>query len=796
VELTPAGIRLGERTRLLYGGEVQYYRVRDRGRDPQRTHDAWARTLDLMRQAQMNMVTTYVPWDYHELEPGRFRWDGVADLEHFFALCGERDMAVIAKPGPFINSEWPTGVGSFGAVPAWFKERHPQALALQGDGKPFTTDLFKRGRGGQPSPFAPEFLAATRAWFEALAPRLRPWIERGVVFGLQIDNETNFFFGDHYAVDYNPHALAHYRDWLARHYGDLDLLNRAYGTAWTAFEQVEPPRVRPARSDDPAQNLIHQDWFAAAQEGIGRFHQRLRADWEALGVREPDVVFFTNDSPHTFPRLTLRDDPSTLPRNMTQWHGRTKNLAGLATLDAYPKQYPVNDRPLDYPFMTGYFSKRFADANDRHYRFAGEAPTATGHCYGMELEGGLFEVPLLGIPLRVPAATTEHVLLQHLGRGSALATIYVLRAGYNDDDTPYFQNAALGVDGETTPRWESLVRYGRALEAHGDALLRSQPVESGVAVAVDGRFDAPAAGVSVHPARVQVDEACAAFGLCELAGFDPAVIDLEDGPTLSRHDLLVLLNPDVVHLRVARDLSDYVHGGGHLLNLLHPGRHDESWRRGGEAEALLAESLFAAGGRFVASPRARGRRRLELSVPGGLGGTLRAGPWVGWFEDPPEPVEVLARLGGPQGAVVGWTAPVGAGRVTCFAVNPGAVCASSRYYVEAGAQVQRARDLLTWIAEQAGARPAVRCVDAAASAWARRLPEGGGFVFVTGRLKAARTVTVEVLDPAAVIGEGAGPWRVTDLLQQRVLVSRAEALERVDVPLASYGTALLRIERA
>jgi len=156
---------------------------------------------------------------------------------------------------------------------------------------------------------------------------------------------------------------------------------------------------------------------------------------------------------------------------------------------------------------------------------------------------------------------------------------------------------------------------------------------------------------------------------------------------------------------------------------------------------------------------------------------------------------VLARLGDERGPVVGWTAPVGAGRVTCFGANVAAVCAGSRYYVEQAEQLGRARDLLRWIADLAGARPAVRCVDASASVWARRSPAGGGFLFVTGRLSAPQRVRLELLDPAAVLGEGPGPWRVTELLEERVLLQGAAQVSQLEVPLGSYGTALLRISQ-
>ena len=63
---------------------------------------------------------------------------------------------MILKPGPFINSEWPRGVGSYGAIPEWFKQANPNALARQPDGSFFSTDFLGRADGHQPSYYAPQ----------------------------------------------------------------------------------------------------------------------------------------------------------------------------------------------------------------------------------------------------------------------------------------------------------------------------------------------------------------------------------------------------------------------------------------------------------------------------------------------------------------------------------------------------------------------------------------------------------------------------------------------------------------
>lgn len=797
VAITPQGLSVRGRTRLLYGGEVQYFRIRDRNRDAAVTHRMWEQTLDQLVAAGMNLVTCYVPWDVHEPSEGTFDFSGINDLPRFLEMCHARDLAVVFKPGPFINAEWPYGLGTFGAIPEWFKVKYPGSLARKPDGSPFTVDLLGGPRGRQPSFFSPELRAHTERFFQRLAPIIQRFVhQQPTIMSIQIDNETNFYFADRYASDYSSHGLAQYRAFLRARYGTVAALNGLYGTSYADFDQVQPPTRAPDRSAATLENLRHQDWFDAGQAGIEEYHLTLRGMWERLGVREPDVLFCTNDSPHTF--------PSPLNRDLAMWHGGVKNKAGVAMLDAYPRQLPTSgDRPLDMPFLTSFFSKRFATSNDG-YAFAGGPPVAAGKCYGAELEGGLFGIPLLNVPLPVPVTTTDQVLLQHIGRGSALAAVYVFRAGLNRDDSPYFSQAAVAIDGATQPRYEVLRRWGRVVRTRGDELLASVEVECDIAVAVDSRFDAPAGGVAGRPAKAQVDEAAGAFGWLEDAGLNPAVVDLRDlAPgDLSRYELVVFANPDVVHEDAARLLDDYVRQGGDLVNILHTGKHDQRWRRGTVTESLLGRGLFGDGqhsGTFEDTLVAGSN--MNLRAPAGPSGPLAVGPFlhkhtltggaapVAWDRTFPF---------GADGPVVAWTAARGAGQVTHFGTNPGHVFTSGGYYGVGAAELLLGRDLARWLATRARARgPVVSVRDAAGTAWARRVPNDGAFVFAASRISAPTTLAVSLHDLAALGLDPARTYVVEEVLTGMRFGPRSGAdLQRsgLAVPVGPYGAAVLRVE--
>ncbi len=72
----------------LASGAIHYSRV-PRG--------LWRDRIRAARQAGLNCIETYVFWNVHEPEPGRFVFEGDADLRAFVAMIGEEGMWCILR---------------------------------------------------------------------------------------------------------------------------------------------------------------------------------------------------------------------------------------------------------------------------------------------------------------------------------------------------------------------------------------------------------------------------------------------------------------------------------------------------------------------------------------------------------------------------------------------------------------------------------------------------------------------------------------------------------------------------
>ena len=107
-----------------------------------------------------NIVDTYIPWFVHEPEENKFQFD---DLQEFLDLARKHHLYVVARPGPYINSE-----SDQGGFPRW----------LSGKGVNFRSDGEASRRW-------------TKHWYDAVMPLLaRNQISRGgPVIMVQLENE-------------------------------------------------------------------------------------------------------------------------------------------------------------------------------------------------------------------------------------------------------------------------------------------------------------------------------------------------------------------------------------------------------------------------------------------------------------------------------------------------------------------------------------------------------------------------------------------------------------------------------
>lgn len=278
VRLVPGGLRIGDREVPLLAGSVHYWRL-----DPR----DWRACLCAVKDMGLRLLDTYVPWNVHEVAPGRLelgRGDPQRDVAAFLRLAHEIGLYAIVRPGPHINAEL-----TYFGIPervVWdpaCQARSPRGNPVMLPMLPFAFPV--------PSYASHAFHDETARYFQLLGPSLAPLLyPAGPIVMLQIDNEGALYFRDGaYDQDYHPDAVALYRAFLREKYGSLARLQAAYPRREgevldeeRRFASLTPPQSFDAES--AADLTRHLDWAELHEHLLVTAFERFGRALSAAGL--------------------------------------------------------------------------------------------------------------------------------------------------------------------------------------------------------------------------------------------------------------------------------------------------------------------------------------------------------------------------------------------------------------------------------------------------------------------------------------------------------------------------------
>jgi beta-galactosidase len=124
----------------------------------------WELELRKMKAAGVDVVASYIIWNHHEEQEGKFDWSGRRDLRRFVELCRKVGLDFVVRVGPWAHAEV-----RYGGVPDWVVD----AMPTRGDD--------------------PQYLGYVERFYAQIGQQLRGllWKDGGPVIGLQIENEYN-----------------------------------------------------------------------------------------------------------------------------------------------------------------------------------------------------------------------------------------------------------------------------------------------------------------------------------------------------------------------------------------------------------------------------------------------------------------------------------------------------------------------------------------------------------------------------------------------------------------------------
>jgi beta-galactosidase len=157
----------------IISGSIHYFRV---------LPEYWRDRLEKLKNCGFNTVETYVAWNIHEPLPGKYDFEGIADIKKFIDIAHELGLFVIVRPSPYICAEW-----EFGGLPSWLLKDRNMRLRC----------------------FYEPFLDRVDKYFDALMEELRPALctKGGPIIAMQIENEYGSYGNDKKYLNYIKEGL-------------------------------------------------------------------------------------------------------------------------------------------------------------------------------------------------------------------------------------------------------------------------------------------------------------------------------------------------------------------------------------------------------------------------------------------------------------------------------------------------------------------------------------------------------------------------------------------------------------
>lgn len=155
----------------VISGEMHYPRI---------PHQYWRHRLQMMKAMGLNAVATYVFWNFHEPEPGKWNFEGDYNLAEYIRIAGEEGLMVILRPGPYVCGEW-----EFGGYPWWLQ--NIPGMEIRRDN--------------------PEFLKRTKIYLERLYKEVSPLLvsNGGPIVMVQAENEFGSYVAQRKDIPLEEH---------------------------------------------------------------------------------------------------------------------------------------------------------------------------------------------------------------------------------------------------------------------------------------------------------------------------------------------------------------------------------------------------------------------------------------------------------------------------------------------------------------------------------------------------------------------------------------------------------------
>ncbi|MHA1454076.1 MAG: beta-galactosidase, partial [Promethearchaeota archaeon] len=458
IVITKNIVKIGSRKVFLHSGEVHYFRV---------PPEQWEDRLTKAKALGLNAISTYVFWNFHEKEPGRFDITSInKDLDHFLHLCENKGFYIIIRPGPWIGSDLVNG-----GIPQWLLDEHPKIMSLN---EKYETAPWKSKKAPPISYLSPTYLRIVEKYIQNLSDVLRRHLyPHGGLILLQIDNEMSFGSNlEIFDVDYNPVSLEFYKKFLKGKYRDIERINQLYSQNFLSFDHVDPPTSKTNEEAINSQNdfksrgefLRNLDWMEFRERILQEYVATISYFWRKNGLFLP---YFVN--------VPFIESPVNIKEYYQSY--KTKILVGLDINDGLLQNFELTCQNLEskieilksqmplfsfIPELKIGTPDKVIPPNNVHLlvrQLLGNGVKGFNHYMGV---GGI-------TPTIDPSKSSTSVLNKSIGYDEESFKI-------DDTGTSYDYCAPIGMNGQKNPNYEVVELVSKYIRANEERLLSAEKV--------------------------------------------------------------------------------------------------------------------------------------------------------------------------------------------------------------------------------------------------------------------------------------------------------------------------------
>lgn len=424
---------------FLFGGELHYFRV---------PKTQWKDRIQKIKDAGFHLVSTYIPWIWHEVSNGEFDFTGDTlpekDLASFIEYVKEAGLYLLVRPGPYVMAET---VNS--GIPIWLINEHEEIWARKENGDPHPSR-------GLVSYMHPVYLNYVDRWYEQVFAILSKYEinHGGPIIMTQYDNEVGMFHWVTSQGDYSDVTISYFKQYLLEEYDTVFFKEEL--KQYDSFESMIQEFLQ-GKTDKEQSFVINQEFKTFFRYYIKLYLEELIKIASKYGSCVPPVV-----NVHGFSSQDYAKRGNRYPVGLSQLY-ETKYIKDVIIAGDYYVGNIVSEN-----FFDVIIANSFTEAMQ-----PSEQPL-----FSAEFQSGFQN----GVPRLQP---TTHDLKTRLSIATGMNAInyYMFVGGENYEEIGLISRrhdwqAPIGMDGSLRRHYYKLKHIAGVIDAYGDALLKAKMVHN------------------------------------------------------------------------------------------------------------------------------------------------------------------------------------------------------------------------------------------------------------------------------------------------------------------------------